>query len=124
MWDGKADAKLLKLRNEGLSFAQIAERMGISRNAAIGRAQRLAGRIFPSQIARNEQAKLEAVERGQKSAQEQKAIVRRIKKAIAAGSPRLKVIEQALAKGATYQIIGDALGLSKQRVHQIALDAA
>jgi Sigma-70, region 4 len=30
----------------------------------------------------------------------------------------------AVFEGATYQIIGDALGLSKQRVHQIALDAA
>lgn len=40
-WDDERDRKLLALRAENLSCAQVGERMGISRNAVIGRLHRL-----------------------------------------------------------------------------------
>ena len=52
MWTDRLDAKLLKLKKDGLSFAEIAEQMGITRNAALGRFQRLNGVVFPSQLER------------------------------------------------------------------------
>lgn len=125
MWDAKTDSRLLKLKGDGLSFQEISERMGVSRNAAIGRAQRLAGKIFPSQARRSEFKNLEIKQRRQKSAHEREAIVEMVRESISSGMPRPEVIQVALAcPGATYQIVGDALGISKQYVHQLAHVAA
>ena len=35
MWNDRLDAKLRKLQKEGYSFAEIGERMGITRNACL-----------------------------------------------------------------------------------------
>lgn len=40
-WDSDADAVLTRLVNEGAPFALIAQRLGRTRNACIGRSQRL-----------------------------------------------------------------------------------
>ncbi|MEO8317783.1 MAG: GcrA family cell cycle regulator, partial [Bradyrhizobium sp.] len=57
MWTDRLDAKLLKLKRDGLSFAEIGERIGVTRNAALGRFQRLNGIVFPSQAARRQARK-------------------------------------------------------------------
>ena len=119
-WTDRLDAKLLKLKRDGLSFAEVAERMGITRNAALGRYQRLNGVYFPSQLERRRSraavAKLKKDTRLKKEAE----ILRKMKASIAAGTDKVKAMNQAYLAGASYRIIGDALGLSKGRAYQIA----
>ena len=49
VWNTKLDKKLLQAKEAGASFAEIGQRLGVSRSAAIGRYHRINGRIFPSQ---------------------------------------------------------------------------
>ena len=51
-WTAEKDKQLQKLEAAGLSAAQIADRIGSTRNAVIGRSVRLRGLIFPSQLRR------------------------------------------------------------------------
>src|SRR5260370_33916253 len=51
-WTAEKDKQLQRLEAAGLSAAQIADRIGTTRNAVIGRSARLRGLIFPSQIQR------------------------------------------------------------------------
>lgn len=44
MWTAEMDAELMKLRAMGLSQAQIARSMGVTRNAVVGRLWRMMGR--------------------------------------------------------------------------------
>jgi len=48
MWDDRLDQQLIQFRNQGFNYNEIALRMGVSRSAAIGRMQRLNGKVFPS----------------------------------------------------------------------------
>jgi len=41
MWDAKNIAKLIALAAKGLTYSQIGKQLGISKNAAIGKARRL-----------------------------------------------------------------------------------
>lgn len=53
-WPAEKTAKLKRLHGEGLTFSQIAKRMGKTRNACIGKANRLGLPIrdFKTQVAR------------------------------------------------------------------------
>jgi hypothetical protein len=120
MWNDRLDAKLLKLKRDGLSFAEIGERIGVTRNAAIGRFQRLNGRVFPSQAARR-QSRMEVARLKQEARLRKEAvIIRKMNAAIASGTDRGKAIARAFAAGAGYHVIGAAVGLSRQRAYQIA----
>ena len=120
MWTDRLDAKLLKLKRDGLSFAEIGERLGVTRNSALGRFQRLNGRVFPSQAKRSRMRKEAAKLKKDTRARKDGEIIRKMKAAIAAGTDRTKAISQAFAAGAHRQAIGDAFGLSRERVYQIA----
>ena len=123
MWNDRLDAKLLKLKGTGLSFAEVGERIGVTRNAAIGRFQRLNGVVFPSQAARRQSRQEVARLKEEARLRKAKEIIRKMKAAIAAGTDRSKAIERAFAAGASYQVIGESLGLSRQRAYQIATAA-
>jgi GcrA cell cycle regulator len=41
LWSKERDAQLVKMREEGFSASQIATKLGVTRNAVIGRADRL-----------------------------------------------------------------------------------
>jgi hypothetical protein len=120
MWTDRLDAKLLKLKRDGLSFAEIGERMGITRNAALGRFQRLNGVVFPSTLERRRTR--EAAARLKKEARLQKEgeSIRKMKAAIAAGTDKGKAMSQAHATGATFVAIGKIFGISSVRAYQIA----
>ena len=47
-WDSERDAALIELRAQGFTFDQISARLGVTRNAALGRYQRVTGKKFPS----------------------------------------------------------------------------
>lgn len=119
MWNDRSDAKLLKLKREGYSFAEVAERMGITRNAALGRFQRLNGRLFPSQLERRRSREAAARLKSETRLQKEGAIIRKMNAAIAAGTDKARAIKQARAAGASYVAIGNVFGVSRARVYQI-----
>src|ERR1700730_5591920 len=67
-WTAEKDKQLQRLEAAGLSAAQIADRIGTTRNAVIGRSVRVRGLVFPSQIQRQrtERALLAAREHQQR----------------------------------------------------------
>jgi hypothetical protein len=118
-WTAEKDKQLRRLEAAGLSAAQIADRLGTTRNAVIGRSVRLRGLIFPSQIQRqrSERASRAALLHQQKErAALSLASMRRV---IARGTPRNTAIVSAVKDRVTYQAIADELGLTRQRVQQI-----
>jgi hypothetical protein len=119
IWTDQLDAKLLKLRKEGLSFAEVAERMHLSRNTVLGRAQRLAGRKFPSQVARSEKRRRRNDARARQAAAQAKVISRKLKKDLAAGVDRNVAVRAAMDAGAATQLVAELIGVSSQRVRQI-----
>lgn len=119
MWDKPRDKRLFKLKAQGYSFAEIGEMIGVSRNAAIGRFSRLSGKQFPSQVLRRKEARQAALSRRADAAKQRQRMMADIKTRLSRTGDRLAVIESALKDGATYQIIGDALGVSKQYIHQL-----
>jgi hypothetical protein len=123
MWNARLDAKLLKLKRDGLSFAEIGERMGITRNAALGRFQRLNGVVFPSQLERRQSREAAARLKKETRLRKEGEIVRKMKAAIAAGTDRTKAMSQAYAAGASFRAIGEVFGVSRERAYQIATAA-
>ena len=119
-WTDRLDAKLLKLKKEGHSFAEIGERMGLTRNAVLGRYQRLNGVVFPSQLERRRSRAAAAKLKEDARLKKEDAIIRKMKATIAAGTDRAKAMHQAHVAGARYQVIGDVFGLSRERAYQIA----
>src|SRR6202162_1889890 len=118
-WTTEKDKRLQRLEAAGLSAAQIADRLGTTRNSVIGRSVRLRGLIFPSQLQkqRSERALRAARLRQQK---ERTAVsLASMRRAIARGTPRNVAILLAVKAHVTYQAIADELGLSRQRVQQI-----
>ena len=49
MWDRERDAALVELHSQGLSFAEIGRRIGVTRNAAISRFHWIRGTKFRSE---------------------------------------------------------------------------
>src|SRR5947199_5934942 len=107
MWNDRSDAKLLKLKREGYSFAEVAERMGITRSAALGRFQRLNGVVFPSQLERRRSREAAARLKIETRLRKEGEVVRKMKAAIAAGTNRAKAMSQARAAGASFRAIGE-----------------
>ena len=88
MWNSDLDAELIRLRKRGLSFGEISAKMGITRGAALGRFQRLKGKIFPSQVASEQE--IADARRRRKAArlEKQQRLVKKMKADIAAGKDR------------------------------------
>jgi hypothetical protein len=120
MWNDRLDAKLRKLKRDGLSFAEIAEKMGITRNAALGRYQRISGVVFPSTLERRRTRAAAAKARSDARLRKEAESIRRMKAAIAAGTDKGKAMSQAHAAGATFVAIGKIFGISSVRAYQIA----
>ena len=119
MWNSDLDAELIRLRKRGLSFGEISAKMGITRGAALGRFRRLKGKVFPSQVAR-EQEIADAIRRRKAARLEkQQRLVKKLKADIAAGKVRNRAIKEAYEAGATVRAIAQGIGLSVGRVQQI-----
>jgi hypothetical protein len=119
-WTDRLDAKLLKLKKDGLSFAEIGERMGITRNAALGRFQRLNGVVFPSTLERRRTRAAAARLKKETRLKKEAELIRKMKAAIAAGTDKGNAMSQAHAAGATFVAIGEVFGISSVRAYQIA----
>jgi hypothetical protein len=114
-WTREKDERLLRLQAKGLSARQIADRLGTTRNAVIGRSARLRGLVFPSELRRRKRV----TARPRKANPRADAALAAFRRAIAKGIDRDEAIVSAVAARATYRAVGDELGLSRQRIHQI-----
>ncbi len=119
-WTDRLDARLLKLKKDGLSFAEVAEKMGITRNMALGRYQRLNGVFFPSQLERRRNREAAAKLKRDARLKKEAEIIKKMKAAIAAGTDKGKAMKQAHNAGATFVTIGAVFGISSVRAYQIA----
>jgi hypothetical protein len=121
-WTAEKDKQLRRLEAAGLSAAQIAGRLGTTRNAVIGRSVRLRGLIFPSQLEREQRERALRAARLRERKERTTASLTSMRRAIAKGTPRNAAIVAAVTGSAsvTYRAIADELGLTRQRVQQIA----
>ena len=118
-WTTEKDRQLRRLEAAGLSAAQIADRIGATRNAVIGRSARLRGLVFPSQLRRQRREQALRAARLRQKKERMAAPLAAMRRAIARGTPRDAAIVAAVKARVTYQAIADELGLSRQRVQQI-----
>jgi hypothetical protein len=112
-WTPALDKELMALSAQGLSFREIAQRMGMTRNAVLGRSTRLRGIVYPSTIlawkANNERRRKgpRKPEAGRRAAiAEMAANLRR-------GMARGEAMARASA-GALWLDIGNYFGITRQ----------
>jgi hypothetical protein len=118
-WTAEKDRQLQRLEAAGFSASQIADRIGATRNAVIGRSVRLRGLTFPSQILRQRTERALRAAREQRQKARVAAALAAMRRLMARGTPRDVAIVSAVKAHLSYRAIADELGLTKQRVHQI-----
>jgi hypothetical protein len=118
-WTAEKDKQLRRLEAAGLSAAQIADRLGTTRNAVLGRSVRLRGLTFPSQIKRQRTERALRVTHLHQQKERAALSLASMRRVIARGTPRDTAIVSAIRDQVTYQAIADELGITRQRVHQI-----
>ena len=123
MWDRERDALLVELRAQGLSFAEIGRRIGVTRNAAISRFHWIGGTKFPSEHERKARAAAERERRLKLLREKQEQAVQELRRDLATDMLRRDAILKAMEAGATCKLIGLELNVSAARVHQLAARA-
>ena len=119
MWDRERDAALVELPSQGLSFAEIGRRIGVTRNAAISRFHWIRGTKFRSE----QERKVERERRLKLLREKQQQAVQELRRDLATDMLRRDAILKALESGATCKLIGLELNVSGARVHQLAARA-
>jgi hypothetical protein len=126
-WTPARDKRLQALEQEGLSAAQIAKKLGTSRNAVIGRSRRLRGIVYQSDIdswtRANARRSEEAHARMAVRAEKQKKVIADMVKAIAAGTAKPNAMLRAFKAGAFWRQIGEQFGISQQAAYEAAKKA-
>jgi transposase len=127
MWTPARDKRLQALQADGLSAAQIAKKLGTTRNAVIGRARRLRGIVYQSDIdswkRANARRSAEAHKRASARADQQKKALAEMTKALNAGVAKPKAMLRAFRAGAYWRQIGDYFGISQQAAYEAAKKA-
>jgi hypothetical protein len=120
-WTPERDDRLHQLDAEELSAAKIAQKLGTTRGAVLGRLHRLSGvaLTYPSYVRQAHKAHARKAARIAKRERINSAALSRMQKQIARGVERNRAIAHARKGGATLKAIGDAVGISKERVRQI-----
>jgi hypothetical protein len=119
VWTPQRDKRLRQLAAKGLSARQIGARIGVGRNAVIGRWARLRGLVFRCEVEREKKLRAEAAARRRKKQRIIATALSSLRRAMARGVARDAAIAAAIKAGATYHALAQELGLSRQRVHQI-----
>jgi hypothetical protein len=116
--DVPTDRIILRLKSEGLSFREISSKLCLPRGSVAGRYYRLKGVQHPSQIKHDERLREHrrmrrlALNKERSSAAIQAAIELREGRAFSAA------VGKARSKGASLEMIGACLGISKQALHK------
>ncbi|MEN6535701.1 MAG: GcrA family cell cycle regulator [Bryobacteraceae bacterium] len=118
MWTPARDAELLRLWPQR-SASKIATKLGTTRNAVIGRYHRLDGRYAEKIAAAQEAARDETEKRRAAARAVEATIISTMIAQLARGVARNEAILQARRAGARFEAIGDAVGVTRQRVKQI-----
>ena len=113
-WTAAQDEMLLKLWPT-YSASTIGAKLGKTRNAVIGRVHRLNRVTFPHEI-RKRQHRAETIAKNRKRQEKAVAI---LNAAMWRGTPRNEAIKLARRHGAYLRVIGQALGISGERVRKI-----
>jgi hypothetical protein len=123
-WTPARDKRLLALQKSGHSAAEIAEKLGTSRSAVIGRSVRLRGIVYKSSIRSwkkaNAKRAAEAKERALVRADRQRKAMRELAKAVKGGVAREKAMARAFKAGAYWWQIGEYFGISQQAAYEAA----
>src|ERR1700738_1914144 len=90
-WTPETAPQLQRLEAKGLSAAQIAEKLGTSRNSVSGRSQRLRGvyRRFPSCLRREREARARSAARQKQRQKKTDAVLGKFRQDFAPGGARL-----------------------------------
>jgi hypothetical protein len=121
-WTLERDERLRRLEAEGLSAAKIGEKLGTTRSAVLGRLHRLSGAAltYSSYIRQEKEARARAAARMKERKRVESTVIPRMQQEITRGVDRNRAIAKARKAGATLRAIGDAVGISKESVRQIA----
>jgi transposase len=126
-WTPARDRRLKALEAQGFSAAEIAGKLGTTRNAVIGRARRLRGVVYQSDIdswtRANARRSEEAHARAAARAEKQRKVLAEMAKAVAAGMPKPKAMLRAFRAGAFWRQIGEHFGISQQAAYETAKKA-
>jgi transposase len=126
-WTPARDRRLKALEAQGFSAAEIAGRLGTTRNAVIGRSRRLRGVVYQSDIdswtRANARRSEEAHARAAARAEKQRKVLAEMAKAVAAGMPKPKAMLRAFRAGAFWRQIGEHFGISQQAAYETAKKA-
>jgi hypothetical protein len=123
IWTLERDERLRRLEAEGLSAAKIGEKLGTTRGAVLGRLHRLSGAAltYASYIRQEKKARARAAARMKERKRVESAVIPRMQQEITRGLDRNRAIAKARKAGATLRAIGEAVGISKEWVRQIAV---
>jgi GcrA cell cycle regulator len=118
-WTPERDKRLIAMQAQGVTASQIAEELGTTRSAVIGRSVRLRGIVYQSNI----ESWKRANEKRRKGPRKPEALRRRtiaqLARDIGTGVPRGEAIVRA-SKGAIWRDIGDYFGITSQAAQQAA----
>jgi hypothetical protein len=118
-WTPERDKRLIALQAQGLSAAEIAEKLGTTRNAVIGRSIRLRGIVYQSQIESWKRANEKRRKGPRKPEAVRRKAIAQLARDIGTGVPRGEAIVRA-AKGALWRDIGNYFGITSQAAQQAA----
>jgi hypothetical protein len=120
-WTPERDRRLQAYEAAGMPASAIAERLGTTRDAVLGRSQRLRGLTvtYKAYVQKQRVVRAAADARRREKQRQARAAVARLRAEIAKGIPRDVAIASAVDRGATYQAIVDEVGVSGERVRQI-----
>jgi hypothetical protein len=124
-WTPERDERLRRFESQGLSAAKIAGKLGTTRGAVISRSQALRGlrRLFPYYVRRLKQERAERAARSKERKRVADAVLWKMREEIARGTDRNTAIVRARDAGVTLHAIAELVGLTRERVRQIAASA-
>lgn len=112
------DAMILRLKSEGLSFRKISLELRLSVGSVTGRYYRLMGVRFPSQAEREMRRKRSRLMRRIARNKERSSAAIQAAIDLREGFAFSVAVGNARSKGASLEMIGACLGVSKQALHK------
>lgn len=119
VWTKELDKRLVDAKAKGLSFAQVANKIGVSRNAALGRYARITGALYPC-FERRRQAALAVTRKQREEAEARHAIaLQAFDRDLSSGKDRDAAIASAIARGCSRRALAERLEITRERIRQI-----
>src|ERR1700738_895434 len=113
-----ADATILTLKSEGLTFREISNHLGKSLGSVTDRYYRLKGVRHPSQVTRDAQLKRNRELRRIARKKERSSAAIQVAIDLRNGIAFSVAVARARAAGASLEMIGACCGISKQALHK------